>query len=62
VLCRPCLEWSERRMHIAGLLGATICSHSFEAGWTRRIPASRAVLVTPIGQRIFREIFGAKLS
>jgi DNA-binding transcriptional ArsR family regulator len=62
VLCRPCLDWSERRMHIAGLLGASICSHSFEAGWTRRTPASRAVLVTPRGERIFRDIFGAKLN
>jgi DNA-binding transcriptional ArsR family regulator len=62
VLCRPCLDWSERRMHIAGLLGATICSHSFDTGWTRRSPGSRAVVITPQGERIFRETFRAELT
>jgi DNA-binding transcriptional ArsR family regulator len=62
VLCRPCLDWSERRTHIAGLLGAIICSHSFAAGWTRRMPDSRAVLITPKGERMFRETFRAKLA
>ena len=60
VLCRPCLDWSERRPHLAGMLGATICSHSFEQGWIRRIDGTRAVMITPRGQRIFREEFGAR--
>jgi DNA-binding transcriptional ArsR family regulator len=62
VLCRPCLDWSERRPHLAGALGAAICAHSHQAGWTRSMPGTRAVLVTPAGQRIFREKFGAILS
>jgi DNA-binding transcriptional ArsR family regulator len=61
VLCRPCLDWSERRPHLAGAVGAAICSHSFEHGWIRRIPATRAVAITPKGQRIFRETFRAQL-
>src|SRR5262249_30611599 len=61
VLCRPCLDWSERRPHLAGAVGAAICAHSFQNGWIRRIPASRAVAVTPKGQRIFREDFGVHL-
>lgn len=60
VLCRPCLDWSERRPHLAGALGAAICAHSFAEGWTRRSDGSRAVLVTPKGTRIFREKFGVK--
>ena len=62
VLCRPCLDWSERRAHLAGILGAAICTHSLAAGWTRRLVGTRAVLITPKGERIFRERFGAKLT
>jgi DNA-binding transcriptional ArsR family regulator len=61
VLCRPCLDWSERRSHLAGMLGAAICAHSLAKGWTRRLDGTRAVLVTPMGQRIFRDRFGARL-
>ena len=61
VLCRPCLDWSERRPHLAGSVGAAICTHSLEKGWIRRIPGTRAVAITPKGQRIFREEFGAQL-
>jgi DNA-binding transcriptional ArsR family regulator len=57
ILCRPCLDWSERRPHLAGLVGAALCGHALAAGWIRRMPESRAVLVTPAGARIFRERF-----
>jgi hypothetical protein len=60
VLCRPCLDWSERRPHLAGMVGATICAHSFDQGWIRRIDGTRAVMITPKGQRVFREEFGAR--
>jgi DNA-binding transcriptional ArsR family regulator len=61
VLCRPCLDWSERRPHIAGSLGAELCRQSFVNNWIRRIEGSRAVAITPKGYRIFREAFGARL-
>ena len=57
VLCRPCLDWSERRPHLAGTLGAVICAHSMEQGWTRRIEGTRAVDVTPKGARVMHEKF-----
>ena len=57
VLCRPCLDWSERRPHLAGSLGAALCSHSMEQGWTRRIAGTRAVDITPKGERVLREKF-----
>src|SRR5438552_4854269 len=35
--CRPCLDWSERRTHLAGALGAALATRSFELGWITRI-------------------------
>jgi DNA-binding transcriptional ArsR family regulator len=61
VLCRPCLDWSERRPHLAGAVGAALCAHSFTQGWIRRINGARAVAITPKGSRVFREEFGAQL-
>ncbi len=61
VLCRPCLDWSERRPHLAGLLGAALCEHSMNKNWTRRSNQSRAVTITPEGERIFREKFGVRI-
>lgn len=62
ILCRPCLDWSERRPHLAGAIGAALCSHCFDNGWIRRIEGTRAVSVTPNGQRQLRETFGVRLS
>jgi DNA-binding transcriptional ArsR family regulator len=61
VFCRPCLDWSERRPHIAGALGAAICQRCFAGGWLRRIDGTRAVAVTPAGQRAFAEAFDLRL-
>jgi DNA-binding transcriptional ArsR family regulator len=61
ILCRPCLDWSERRPHLAGAVGAVLCTHSFTKGWIRHIDGTRAVTITPKGQRIFREQFGVQL-
>ena len=55
VLCRPCLDWSERRPHLAGAVGTALCAHSFTNGWIRRIDDTRAVAITPKGRRVFQE-------
>jgi DNA-binding transcriptional ArsR family regulator len=71
VLCRPCLDWSERRPHLAGVLGAALCRHSFAQGWVRRYDGpgtgmatstKRAVVITPKGQQVFREQFHAAVA
>lgn len=59
-LCRPCLDWSERRPHLGGVLGAALCARSFEAGWIRRIAGTRAVTVTPPGRGVFEKSIGAR--
>jgi DNA-binding transcriptional ArsR family regulator len=56
-LCRLCLDWSERRPHFSGRLGAELCRHSLALGWVRKRAASRALDVTPEGKRVFREVF-----
>jgi DNA-binding transcriptional ArsR family regulator len=60
LLCRPCLDWTERRPHLAGRLGAAICAHCLTQGWIRRIDGSRAVTVTRKGERGFRDAFGVE--
>jgi len=46
---RPCLDWSERRPHLAGALGAALASSFLERGWLERRPHDRALLITPAG-------------
>ncbi len=55
--CRPCLDWSERRHHLAGVLGAALLARVFELGWARRDPHSRVVLFTVPGEYAFRQLF-----
>jgi hypothetical protein len=60
VLCRPCLDWSERRPHLAGALGAALCAHCLDRSWVRRIDGTRAVAITPKGRWAFHEAFGVR--
>jgi DNA-binding transcriptional ArsR family regulator len=61
VFCRPCLDWSERRSHIAGTVGAVLCNTFFRHGWIRRVDGSRAVTITPPGQIALRKAFGPEV-
>ena len=49
-LVRVCTDWTERREHLAGVLGAAICASMLRAGWVVRRPTSRALDVTPPGE------------
>ena len=59
--CRLCLDWTERRPHIAGAVGAALTRRCFDLGWTERLKHSRAVIVTASGKRGFLETFGIVL-
>jgi DNA-binding transcriptional ArsR family regulator len=56
--CRTCLDWSERRPHLSGRLGAALCTRFFELGWIARIKDSRALSITAEGRRGLQEAFG----
>ncbi|MFI5659587.1 ArsR/SmtB family transcription factor [Streptomyces sp. NPDC051684] len=57
-LARGCLDWTERRPHLAGRAGAALCAHAFAAGWVERIGSERAVRVTGAGERALRAELG----
>ena len=57
-LCRSCLDWTERRPHIGGAVGAALAERWLALGWITRARDSRAVSVTPAGERGFRESLG----
>jgi len=58
VLCRPCLDWGERRYHLAGALGAALIQRCFTKRWASRVEGSRVVAFTPHGEREFRRLVG----
>ncbi len=58
---RPCLDWTERRPHLAGSVGAAIAEHATAQRWVARVPGTRALRVTPEGRRGFLEQFALNL-
>jgi DNA-binding transcriptional ArsR family regulator len=52
---RPCLDWTERRHHLGGALGAALLDRIFELGWAHREIDGRAVVFTERGERAFRD-------
>ncbi|OQD54392.1 transcriptional regulator [Streptomyces phaeoluteigriseus] len=57
-LARGCLDWTERRPHLAGVAGAALCRHALDTGWCERIGSERAVRVTATGERALGELLG----
>jgi DNA-binding transcriptional ArsR family regulator len=58
---RQCQDWSERRPHLAGALGAAIADRFLEQGWIRRDRDSRAVALTEAGRAALARIFGPEI-
>lgn len=59
--CRPCLDWSERRPHVAGLVGRALYDGFTRRGWLRRANAGRVVSLTPLGTSELSRHFGVGL-
>jgi DNA-binding transcriptional ArsR family regulator len=60
--CRACLDWSERRPHIAGALGARVLERCLDLAWVERRRDSRALTITAAGRRGFASKFGFELT
>ncbi|MEY9974787.1 DNA-binding transcriptional ArsR family regulator [Lysinibacillus sp. RC46] len=52
-----CLDWSERRYHLAGALGQGMLTHFLSLGWVTRVPSIRAIKVTEKGRAGFKDVF-----
>lgn len=61
LFCQPCLDWSERRFHVAGHIGAEICRCCMDLGWLKRVRDSRALRLTTEGRAGLLDRFGVDL-
>lgn len=57
-LCKACLDWSERRSHLAGALGAGLLARIYDLGWARRGEGGRVVQFSAPGLQAFEQTFG----
>ena len=62
MFARQCLDWSERRPHLAGSLGAALAHHAFGEGWVETTARTREVAVTSHGEAVLESHFGFSLS
>ena len=60
IFCRACLDWSERRWHVAGHVGTELCRRLMQLGWLTRMRDTRALRVTPIGRTGLVDAFGVR--
>ena len=60
VPARRCIDWTERRPHIAGLVGTALADLALGGGWIRRLHGTRAVLVTTRGRTQLHEVFNVR--
>ena len=61
VFCRPCIDWSERRAHLAGAVGAALANRLMELRWIARKRDTRALSITPIGWSNIERTFACSL-
>ncbi len=60
-LTRQCLDWSERRPHIAGQVGAMLLNNMLEKSWLKRMRFSRELIITTKGRREIQKLFGVEV-
>jgi len=59
-IARRCLDWTERRPHVAGPVGTALASLAFDRGWVRRVRGTRAVMLTPVGRAQLKKVFNVR--
>lgn len=57
-LCKACLDWSVRRNHLAGVMGAGLLTRIYALGWARRLGGTRVVAFSAPGLHSFEQTFG----
>ena len=62
IFCQPCLDWSERRYHLKGLVGARILDRLLGLGWLKSVSGSRALQLTSSGRVGLSGIFQIEIS
>jgi DNA-binding transcriptional ArsR family regulator len=62
IFCQPCLDWSERRYHLKGLVGARILDRLLELGWLKCVSGSRALRLTSSGRAGLSETFQIEIN
>src|SRR3954470_23418637 len=62
IFCQPCLDWSERRYHLKGLVGARIRNRLLDLAWLKGVPGSRALQLTSSGKAGLSEIFQIEIN
>ena len=55
---RPCLDWTERKLHVAGPMGRLILDHALDSGWVKRHRHKRGLVLTAPGARALEQILG----
>jgi DNA-binding transcriptional ArsR family regulator len=61
IFCRPCVDWTERRSHIGGAVGAALANRCLELKWIEGVRDSRALTITPTGRRGLMEVFALSI-
>jgi DNA-binding transcriptional ArsR family regulator len=61
IFCRPCIDWSERRPHLAGAVGAALAQRLLALRWIARVRDGRTLVITPAGCRNLEQTFGVLL-
>lgn len=61
IFARPCLDWTERRPHLAGALGARLLSRLLALGWVARVEGGRGLRLTLAGVQGFKRALGVEL-
>lgn len=60
-MVRPCLDWSERRFHLAGSIGAAMLDQMMNEHWIRRVQDSRTLMITSMGKSNLYDLLGLEI-